>query len=698
MEIYTSGGYASQRKDKDKDADYEELSKRCAQIDSEWSAQYEHMRSDLLFLSGGQSMWDAGAYKVRMGEGRPCFSLPMLRPYVSRIVSSVRQSPPEIAVLHENSELQEAICGLMRSLERSSSSYEAYSQAMFNAVATGIGWLRVALEEDFREDLQIKIKGEKDPTRIAIDPYSIEPDGRDAKFAVHYGSMPKHEAIEHYGKGVESQSKFDRPTIRTTAFPFPKDHIPDVTYYYLTDEGCKICRWVGSELIQEQLIPDLKWLPIVPVYGQSVLTHSGRKYQGIVADGRDVNSALNIVISNAMEFVNNVPKSPFIAPASAIEDFQEEWRDCNVKTFATLRYNPYDKSGNPLPAPIRLDTQPLVQSLQGMGDWIRGLLPGVTGVSDQMLGMQSSMQESGAAIVARMAGAEGAGVALYVDHLTTSITQLGRVIMALLPMVYVGPRQIPLIDEYGRASVAQLDISSILTPDIVQSLEVECQSGPNSEMKQKEGAQNLVSVIQSLGASGIGLTDILAKSMDLPDAEKVEKRIKGILSSQGIDINDDGEGEDIDPRAKQAMLLAQQHIDQVMQDSQQKDQTIIYLQGQMASLQQQINAQTDALKVSMEQARIKSETDMYKADLDAQTKLTLAGIKAHADEALEDRANRAKLIDHTLSLAKEHASNVMSHEMEVAKLPISVMKSVAEADNGNKQESMSEDLKQTAEQ
>jgi len=89
-------------------------------LESAWSNTYSEMADDFNFASGGKGMWDSTIYNARKNKRMANISLPMIPPYIDKVVSGVRMSPPSMAAKTENEELQELVNGVLRGIEKAS--------------------------------------------------------------------------------------------------------------------------------------------------------------------------------------------------------------------------------------------------------------------------------------------------------------------------------------------------------------------------------------------------------------------------------------------------------------------------------------------------------------------------------------------------------------------------------------------------
>lgn len=650
-------------------------------LSSELKLQYSAMREDLVYASGGDGMWDQRAVKLRRGKGRPVLSLPLATPYIDRIAAPIRMNPPSILIKTEDPQLQEITSGVLRGIEMASSAYDAYAEAIRNAATCGLGWIRLAVEEDQAGEACIRIKSVPNPLCIMIDPYSEAIDGSDAKYGIHYGSMQYRSAKELW-PDMEFTCGSD---IQEAYWSVPDDCVMDVVTYVITPEGCEVTRVVGKQEVTKTTIPGLKSIPLFPVYGERLTTDDKINWGGIIRRVRDVNTSINIVASNVMEMVAAAPRSPWIMSERAVGNHRKTWENQNTEVPAFLLYKDVDGNGQ-INAPFRADNTVQTQALQGIGDWLKGLMGQTVGMSEAMMGGLEAAQESGKALIARMGASEGAALAMYVDHLTSSITQMARTIINMIPIVYDTPRSILMINQYGKSYRANLNLSEIYTQDVIALLDLEVQSGASMEMQLAEARETLKEIMASAGDKALAFLDLAVESTNLTNKDEISKRVKKILPPE-LAAGDDQEGA-IDPQAKMA-------LDQAMQAQQQMEGTIQYLNGIVTQLQQQLASNKDLIEVEIKKAAIQSETALEKERMITDRTLALETIKQggnnerlQAQLSAEQQAQIDKMIGEFLKANQSHGHNMNMHALDyakgteqAAKLPISISREVAAADH-----------------
>ena len=624
-------------------------------LESAWSSTYSLMANDFTFASGGEGMWEPTLHASRVGQDMTNISLPMIPPYIDKVVSGVRMSPPSMAVKTENQELQELVNGVTRGIEKASTASSAYVGAMKCAVTAGLGWIFWAVEEENGLPV-LRLKTTTDPTAIMIDPLSTYLDGRDAQYAVNCGHMDKDQAIATYGE--EAGQGSDMPFSSKMTFNIPSSAVLDCIWYIKEEGGVRITRMVGNHKAYDQFFEGVEGLPIAPVIGEELLGDVDRRYSGLIARGREINESLNLTASNIMMLVAYAPKTPFVVDEKGIEGYSE-WATANSENHAYLRSRTIDPTTQqPINAPYRLDNTAQTQGLQSVADWLQSLLGRTNGISDASLGGLETAMESGKSIIARMEQAETA-TAMYVDNLMSSITQLARVGLQMMPIVYNDMRNLVIIDEYGQSSRVNVDLGMIMTPEIVQMLDVEIGAGPHMEMKRKASSQALETMVTALGPErGIGLMDIWADAQPLSDKQRIKKRMEKLLPPE---LQEEEEG-DLPPEAMAMMQEAEQALAQ-------KTQNIEALKGMITQLQAKVESQEVIAKVELEKANISAQTKIVDRQMQNSNKKEVELIK----QGSENQRLSAKLTadeqrqvdDFTADLIKQKQEAIQSVKSDV---------------------------------
>jgi hypothetical protein len=193
--------------------------------------------TDLKFLSGDQ--WPNEVRLMREAQNRPCLTINRLPQFVNQVANGVRQNPPAIKAIpaggEATAELAEIYSGLLRQIQYRSNATHVFANAVYYAVACGIGHFRVvtqyADEDGF--DQEILIKRIQHPLSVFWDPDSVEPSRSDAEYCL---------VSEMIGRKA-FQTRF--PGAAMTDFTAPEDLNAESGLFWANRDAVRLCEyWV----------------------------------------------------------------------------------------------------------------------------------------------------------------------------------------------------------------------------------------------------------------------------------------------------------------------------------------------------------------------------------------------------------------------------------------------------------------------
>jgi hypothetical protein len=624
------------------------------------SATYEYIEDQLRFNSGEQ--WDEEVETQRTRAGMPSLVVPLTNSYIKRVCNPLLMHPIGMNVETDDEGLTELISGVIREIEESSRSREAYEQAHQDQVTAGLGWIRIGTDYQDDDSLEQKITVNivRNPLNIYIDPLSEQSDGSDAKFGVFMNYLDEDAVEEEWGKeygeetsGIDMYSQWERN--------IPDNTVPEVIYYEIVEtkvdkfwyadgstseeeqtpgmesiasrkisrKECKVCRYINQKLVDETILP-IPFIPLVPVYGDRLVSRNDNVHlAGLVHYMQTSQRMTNSYASSEAQVLANAPKSPFIGTPEQFEG-HDEWSTANTENHEFMTYNHVSyEDGSVPPMPSRLDnnaqTQGYIQSrVQAQQDIGRAV-----GIFDAQLGSAPAFQESGIAAINRTENGEIA-TAHYTQNLHHSISQVARTVLYLIPYVYDTPRQITVRSADGERHTEEINLKAILTPTRLKSLDIDFTAGPMIETKRREANNGIMAIAALMPDQLPMLADILVSNMNSPGSKEVAKRLKKMLPEE---LKEETETP-MDPQAQQMLQQADADI---------------------ANLTQQ-NAQLEAI---VKQLQAKSIADAAKN----KTNIATTVIKAEADLAKE----RIKQAGEDERLAEKIEADASQDMMHIAK-------------------------------
>ncbi len=607
---------------------------------------HARMREDLDFSNPADpQQWDKAVLELR--KGRPCLRFDRTNQFIAQVVNAARQNKPSITVLPVDSkadpEVAEKLNGIIRHIEYTSRASIAYDTAIEYAARIGLGWLRVVPEivRPETNEQEIRIKRIHDPLSVYLDPNSTEPDGSDAMWALVETTLTKKAFERLYPKAKveswQSDGWFSEDSVRicehlyitettqnrivTDLGPMTEDEYWQVAQqtgikpqvvstFEAIQRSVKWCKVSGAEILEETDFPS-QFLPVVPVLGYELWSEGKRHLCGMVRRLMDGQRAYNYERSAFIEAVALQPKAPFLVPGRAIEGYEDQWGKLNVGNPAYVTYNDVDPdSGTPVNPPSRLGPPAFPAAFAQGGEMASRDMEAALGMFDANLGNQGTAV-SGRAKLADQNRGDLANFH-YVDNLSRSIEQLGRVVVDMIPRIYDTARIARIMGEDGSPDFVSIDPEMpqparlegrkvvAINPN-VGAYDVRVKSGPSYPSLRAETAEQLSNIFQAAPQMIPVLGDVWVGMQDWPEADKIAKRLKAMLPPQIQELeNEDAE---LPPEAVMQLQQMSQQLQQMQQALEQAGQEAMQARAEAEAAK--LNAQKAG--VQTQQANLKTE-------------------------------------------------------------------------------------------
>lgn len=680
----------SEEYDEDKEGIVEEAKERYEIARTAYNATRAQGVEDTKFYLGDSDngwQWPQNiAIQRSTIERRPCLTINVTAQHVNQIVNSIRENRPTGKVLpvddFADKKTAEIIEGLIRNIQTVSNADDIHDLAAEHAVVGGEGYWRIVTEYEAENSFNqvIAIKPILDPGMVYIDPFTREIDKSDAEWGFVFEDLTKEECKRNWPdidvtSWTEDKQRgwVKEDTVRVADYYCCEYHddilyqlqdgtaeyesrIPDPVLMQLkpmveagvlkTRPAKRKC-WYIHKLVgnHEEPIETTEWigslLPIVQVLGKELIVNGEVIRKGLVRDIKDPARMVNYAYSATVETIALQNKVPYLAPAEAIEGYEQIWDMANIQNRAFLPYNHVDDAGNPIPMPQRQEPAVLpsaqIQLLQLSTDQMRaasgqqnanfGIRPEATsGIGIQRLKMQGE-------------------VATYhfIDNLNRALKYEIRVLLELITSGKIidtkrvirvlgldGAEDQAILDPnhpqpYGE--IGANDIQKIFNPTI-GTYDVVIDTGPAYMTKRQEGAAQLTQIAQNNPQLMQVAGDLMFKALDIPYADKIAERLAKMLPPQ---LQEAKPG-DIPPEVKNAIQMAQQHI---QQQDQQIQQLMQELQSKEADIQLKA-IQAHKAELDAKNAELKLQLDAYNAET--------ARIKAHHESQPHDTSLEAQKV------------------------------------------------------
>lgn len=577
----------------------------------------EKMRDDIRFAAASPDdpwQWEKNDQIAR--KGRPMLTINKMPQHIRQVTNDIRQNRPSIrfrpADDNADPEVADILMGLVKHIEANSDADVAYDTAAECQVVHGLGYIRVLTDyvraDSFDQD--IFIGRIKDPFKCYDDPDIQDPAGADRRFFFVEEKLKEDDFKEQYPKAEAIDWTFSKDEGWFTG----EKEVRVVEYFELLNKDSTLFMWAngstsykgdklpagviegerpikqrqakksvvmwrklnGQEVLEEREFP-CSYIPVARVVGNEWEVDGKTYISGIVRNAKDSQRMYNVAQSAIVERVLQSPKTPWVAPAEAVEGYEKQWQSANTANHAYLPYNHIDESGNAIPAPSR--TQPatvetgLNQIAMGASDDIKA----ETGQYDASLG-QKSNETSGRAIMARQREGDTATYH-YVDNLARAVRHVGRIILDMIPRIYDTQRIALILGEDESQSNVTIDpnnpeamteyrdemgeIKRIFNPNI-GTYDIYTTTGPSFTTRRVEAVEAMTAMTQANPQLWQVIGDLLVKNMDWPGAEEMADRLKlTLLPAVQEDLSKDEGAPEIPPQMKQAMDQMQQQLEQM---------------------------------------------------------------------------------------------------------------------------------------
>lgn len=633
--------------------------------------------ADLRFSKAGEQ-WPVETQDSRQLEQRPWLTINKVETFCQQVVNQQRQQRPRIKVHAVDDiadvKIADIISGLCRHIEVNSNADTAYDTAFDSAIHIGWGYWRIIHDytrpDSFDQD--IYIKQIENAFTVYFDPTSSEPDGSDQSkclisemirredFAVQYPGV-EIASFDQYGAGDNSMVDWitqdevrvaefyyientlrtlclmsDRRTIWKDELPSPDilsgANLSVVGERESMSPKVRWCKLTATKVIEEQEWAG-RWIPVIPVFGNSYILDGKRTRYGLVKHAKDPQVLYNYQRTAEIESIGMAPKAKWLMEAGQDEGFENEWQQANTSARAVLHHNKRNVDGEEAPPPQRLQPEPpplgIIESAQAANQDLTSVL----GIIDPAQRIGGNL--SGKALRGEQMQSDS-GTFHYYDNLTRSIQHTGRIIVDLIPKIYDQQRIARIIGEDGKPKQVTLNeqvqptnedpIGKILNDVTVGQYDVVMDTGPGYNSKMLESQDAFGNLLKSpLGEkiAEVG-ADLAVRTIDAP----------------GMDVLAD-------------RLAAANPLSQIDEDSDIPPPVQLKLKQQEATIQQL----GEALQAA--QQEIKLKTGIEKLKDDGQTKRTLitATTKAHDVESRDAAKLQANREDNSAWMQDTHTKS-----------------------------------------
>lgn len=575
------------------------------------------------------NQWPEDVAADRERERRPMLTINKLPSFIRQVVNDARQNKPAIKVHPVDSGADRMVAeiynGLIRNIEQTSNADVAYDTSLEQSASGGFGFFRVSLDYAYDDSFDLDIKIERIANQFSVIPdhNSTTADSSDWEYCFVLESLPKDEFKEKYkskdevsweeyeGLGAPWYTDDERITVAEywTKTEEPREIVKlsdgriipadqyEIEKEILFAQGiqeidrrtsmtCKITQHImsGAEILETTEWKG-KYIPIIPVYGSEINEKGKRHFKSLIRDAVDAQRMFNYWRTTATELVALAPKAPWVGPKGAFKTDADKWDTANTESHSYLEYD----------GPIPPQRQPfagvpagaLQEALNASDD-----MKAIIGIYDASLGSRSN-ETSGRAIMARQREGD-VSTFHFIDNQARAIRHCGRILLDLIPKVYTGDRILRVIGEDGEQNQVRLgaqymrDDGTLTMLDLgAGKYDLTVSVGPSFTSRREEAAYQMTEFVRAYPPAAPVLGDLLAKNMDWPQADEVERRLKSLLPPQA--------GNQLPPQVQQAMQKMQEELQKLQQENQslKTDKSIDAAKVKVDAF----NAETDRMEV-----------------------------------------------------------------------------------------------------
>lgn len=605
----------------------------------------EEALDDLRFVTGEQQ-WPDEVLREYANDGRPALTINRLPRFVRQVTGDIRKLNPAVRVLAADNaatdDTAQIMAGLIRQIEQESDASSIYEMAAESAAQCGIGSFRILTEYENENsfDQVIRLEPITNPLSVYWDPAARKSTRADADYCFITDQMSVEDFKAAYPDALASDAEYDPTTDGLEDWQESGDIIV-AEYFWREEKSKKIgimpdgsvtddpammkfaiktrttkvkkVMWAkvsGQEVLEGPTEIPSKFIPVVSVTGEEMHVGDRIVRTSVIRFAKEPQQIYNYIRSAETEVTALQPKAPFLVTATQVAGLEKFWNLANQGNKPYLPYNPDPKSPG---APQRIPPPIMSQALAAAVAQAEDDMKATTGIYDAALGGRSN-EQSGVAIRQRQLESD-ISTSIYTDNLSKAIEQAGRIMVDMIPRVYDTERALRIIGEdeeetqvmvnqaFTDISTGQTYEGNILTRG---RYDVRVTVGPNYTTRRQETAESMMQFVQAFPAAAQVAGDLIAKSMDWPDADKLAERLKKLLPPGVIGIEDLPEEEQEAAMQAQQQQQAQQQA--AMQMAQLREQAEIRRATAEAT-----EAESDAEKsrYEIEQSRFDTEKSRY---------------------------------------------------------------------------------------
>lgn len=312
----------------------------------------DRIKNDKKYLNDNE--WDKEDIEI-LGSDRSRNKLNVVKNAVRTIVNTYRQAPYKWKVIDNMLQADsQAFNAVSDKFLSQPDNITATLQTLENAVSFGLGVLVISNDTDVMGNVEPVLYSIRDLDQVYLDADISKLNGSDAEEAAIVELKNKNFIQRTYGIDITTM---DRPLVDIDEEYDRKEYAPVVTYYKKVSDGVDVYKLVGNDVIETIQLP-LTYIPVVPVFGETVYDDDEFSYTGVVSQMKPIQKLINYAYSNILVRLASSPKNTWLADSEAIEGMEKYYKDSNKTLNPLLIHNSWSPDGKrELPKPERINNE-----------------------------------------------------------------------------------------------------------------------------------------------------------------------------------------------------------------------------------------------------------------------------------------------------------------------------------------------------
>jgi len=526
---------------------------------------------------------------------RPCLTINKIPEKIDQIEGEFFQLAPtaKIRAGDQNSDprMADIYGGKLRSVEYESDARSVYNHAFTSVLYGGRGAWRYDVRETDDDPFIKKIEINSIPNvmSVVMDPMAKKANYSDAQYCFVVERISRDEYKAKYGEEINEwptqgywEDWRDEDSLRVAEYWWKEktektfyrvernnNGIPNIETVTKLMDGeipietkkakVPVVKW--CKLVAGKLLTDVnEWsgrnFPIVLMLGKKVNVRGKTKSRGMVRFAKTPQRMYNYWASAQTEMVALAPKVPYLVTGSMIGPYEDLWRRSADENFPYLLYD-IDQA-SPTAAPRREPPPMLSTAYAAEMSRQEHDIMSAMGIYQASLGERSN-EKSGKAIQARQSQGN-IGSYAFLDAFRAAYLHGTNIFIELMPTVYDTERFENVIEEDGthqtipmnaRPQMPEMPTNvppNLLVPpkegrtpyanDVrVGKFSAVVTLGPTYGTLRQESVAQLLDLLSSIPQVGPGILDLIVENMDIPQGQKLVKRLKKMvpIELRGLD-------------------------------------------------------------------------------------------------------------------------------------------------------------------